>query len=143
MKTLFSKFNLFPLFIVLAVFITMGACRENAKAKLLINKWKVLEVQFEINLPDESKAAFLPLIEQLKRTSYFKFASDHSFEIFTMGITTHGTWELSDDGTELFTIENKTNREEKITIERLTQDTLMFSGKNQGQAVKMILTATK
>jgi len=143
MKTVFFKFNLFSLLIILAVFITMGACRENAKAKLLLNKWKVLEVQFEMNLPDESKAVFLPIIEQLKRTSYFKFASDHSFEFFTMGITTSGTWELSDDGKELFTIDVKTNREEKIIIEKLTSDTLIFSRKNQGQAVKMILTATK
>ena len=53
-----------------------------------------------------------------------------------MGMTAHGTWNINDNGTAIYLLDKKTKREEKIIIEKLTKDSLVFSAEAQGQPLK-------
>jgi hypothetical protein len=55
----------------------------------------------------------------------------------------HGTWNINDEGTEIYLLDKKTKREEKIVIEKLTKDSLVFSAEAQGQPLKFTFVPGK
>lgn len=142
MQSIFKKSFLAYLFALVVVF-SLFSCAKKQKEEYISKRWTIGQVDFGVNIPEESKAAMEPMMQQIKENSYLNFHKDYSFEGFAMGMTAHGTWNISDGGTEIYLLDKKTKREEKIIIEKLTNDSLVFSAEAQGQPLKFTFVPAK
>jgi hypothetical protein len=124
-----------------AIFFTavvlISSCTTNSKSKLLLKRWVIERVDFGVSVPEESRMLLEAMINQSKKTSYFVFHEDFTFEASAIGMEAKGVWQLNDDATELFTMDKKTQREERIKIIELTADKLVLSAEAQGQPIQM------
>jgi hypothetical protein len=130
-------------FFTLVIIFNLFACAKKKKEEFITQRWTIGQVDFGRNLPEESKAAMEPMMAQMKENSYLNFHKDYSFEGFAMGMNAHGTWNINDDGTEIYLLDKKTKREEKIVIDKLTKDSLVFSAEAQGQPLKFTFVPGK
>lgn len=125
------------LLMVLALVISAVSCSTNDKSKLLIKKWVIDRVDFGLEMPVETRVQMEQMIRQSKSTSFIYFHDDYTFEASALGMKAKGVWRLNDDGTELFTMDKKTQREERIKVVELKPDLLILSAEAQGQPLEL------
>lgn len=128
------KKTFFAVLFLLSVVII--SCSRQEKESLLIQRWVIGKVDFGVAIPEQSRAVMEPMLEQIKMNSYLNFNKDYSFEGSAFGMNAMGTWNINDDGSVIYLMDKKTHREEKIVIEKLTKDSLIFSAEAQGQPLK-------
>lgn len=123
--------------------VQLYSCVKKNNETLITKRWVIGQVDFGGNLPEESKAVMEPMMAQMKENSFLDFHRDYSFDGFAMGMNAKGTWNINDDGTEIYLLDKKTKREEKIIISKLTNDSLVFSAEAQGQPLKFTFVPGK
>jgi hypothetical protein len=119
------------------------ACTTNKKSELIAKNWVIGNINFGIDLPEDTKLLMEQMIGKSKATSYFNFRKDYTYEAFAIGMHSKGVWKLNDAGSELFLMDKKTQREERIKILLLTPDSLVLSAESQGQPVEMTFIPLK
>jgi hypothetical protein len=136
--------NKFSVYVIALIFLVQFfACAKKKNEAMIAKRWTIGQVDFGGNLPEESKAAMEPMMAQMKENSYLNFHKDYSFDGFAMGMNANGTWNINDEGTEIYLLDKKTKREEKIIINKLTNDSLVFSAEAQGQPLKFTFIPSK
>lgn len=119
--------------IILLLFISASiwftGCKSNKPKDLIINKWKITNIEVpNMPIPDSVKAT------AMKGT--MEFTKDGKINITGMGNDQSGTYTLSDDGKTLFVVTN--GKTESNDIIELSSSKMVLSDKTNNSRLTVV-----
>ena len=106
--------------LIIAASVGLISCKSNKPKDLIVNKWKITDIDVpDMPLPDSIRATLM------KGT--MEFTKDGKMTMTGMGNDQAGTYSISDDGKTLFVITN--GKTESNDIVELTSSKLVLNDK--------------
>jgi len=125
--------------VVVAVVATFLFACKGGNSNNIVGKWKLANFENNMQVPEESKAQYEQMMAEMKKTSYFDFKNDGTYEINMAGTVSKGTWKVSDDGKKLTTKEDGKDKEDMMDISEMSGNKLVFEGSSGETKMKMTL----
>ncbi|MDB5224151.1 MAG: hypothetical protein JWN83_2818 [Chitinophagaceae bacterium] len=127
----FKKIEMKKIIFLLVICVTVGfiSCKSNKPKDLIVNKWKIQDIDVpNMPVPDSIKATLL------KGT--MEFTKDGKMILTGMGNDQSGTYTLSDDGKTLFVVTN--GNTESNDILELTSSKMVLSDKTKNSKLTVV-----
>ncbi len=125
--------------VALVVVTGLISCAGN-KADRVASKWKISDIILNREIPTDQKAMADERINEMKKTSYFDFHKDGSFESLMFGQREKGTWKLSDDGNKLLIKrDGKDKGENIINLSEISSNKMTIEMDEHGEKIKFLL----
>lgn len=108
--------------------------------KYMVGSWKMDTIFLKDNIKlGDYQALYDQKFNELKDSTLFEFRADYIYLKTVRSTVSIGTWKISADGTQIITVKEDGNIEEKSRILELNDNLLMMSPLSESTNSKVIL----
>ncbi len=117
-----------PLIIVLTASLLLVSCKDDKK-KVLTRTWKIGDIRISGQVPEEQKAFFEAMLQQMKEYLRMTYNTDGTYNAAFLGKSSLGKWELNKD---TLSATDETGKTMKYLIMTLSKDSFIYQTLEQG-----------
>lgn len=113
-----------PIVAVMITAMLLTSCKDNKK-KILTRTWKVGDIRVSAAIPEEQRALFDAMLNQMKEYLRVTYKEDGSYSANFLGKTSTGKWIMTEKFDTLSAID-ETGRTMKYVVVALTKDSFIY-----------------